>query len=94
MFYILAIMFFGIGLGYLIRNWRGVESISTTTTTATIMILLFVMGCEIGANETLMSNLFTLGGEALVIAVAATFGSLVAAKVVYNRVYKSKREQR
>lgn len=93
MFYILAIMFFGIGLGYLIRNWRGVERISTTTT-ATIMILLFVMGCEIGANETLMSNLFTLGGEALVIAVAATFGSLVAAKVVYNRVYKSKREQR
>lgn len=93
MFYILAIMFFGIGLGYLIRNWRGVESISTTTT-ATIMILLFVMGCEIGANETLMSNLFTLGGEALVIAVVATFGSLVAAKVVYNRVYKSKREQR
>lgn len=93
MFYILAIMFFGIGLGYLIRNWRGVERISTSTT-ATIMILLFVMGCEIGANETLMSNLFTLGGEALVIAVAATFGSLVAAKVVYNRVYKSKREQR
>ena len=93
MFYILAIMFFGIGLGYLIRNWRGGESISTSTT-ATIMILLFVMGCEIGANETLMSNLFTLGGEALVIAVAATFGSLVAAKVVYNRVYKSKREQR
>lgn len=93
MFYILAIMFFGIGLGYLIRNWRGVERISTSTT-ATIMILLFVMGCEIGANETLISNLFTLGGEALVIAVAATFGSLVAAKVVYNRVYKSKREQR
>ena len=91
MFYILAIMFLGFGLGYLIRNWRGVEHISTTTT-VTIMILLFVMGCEIGANETLMRNLFTLGGEALVIAVAATLGSLVAAKVVYNKAFKSKRE--
>lgn len=91
MFYILAIMFAGIGLGFLIRRWRAVEHISTSTT-ITIMILLFVMGCEIGANETLMRNLFTLGGEALVIALAATFGSLVAARILYNRLFKSKTE--
>jgi hypothetical protein len=52
------------------------------------MILLFVMGCEIGNNETLMSNLPTLGGEAAVFAIAATLGSLVAAKIVYNRFFK------
>lgn len=93
MFYILAIMFAGIALGYLLRRWRGVEHISTTTT-ITIMLLLFVMGCEIGANQTLMRNLFTLGGEALLIAVAAVLGSLIGARVVYNKVFKSKTESR
>ena len=93
MFYILAIMFAGIGLGYLIRRWRVVEHISTTTT-ITIMILLFVMGCEIGANEQLIQNLFTLGGEALAIAIAATLGSLIGARVVYKIVFKSKTDER
>ena len=93
MFYILAIMFVGIGLGYLIRRSRVVGHISTTTT-VTIMILLFVMGCEIGANEQLMQNLFTLGGEALAIAVAATLCSLIGARVVYNWVFKSKTDER
>ena len=92
MFYILAIMFVGIGVGYLLRRWRGVEHVSTSTT-ITIMILLFVMGCEIGNNETLMSNLPTLGGEATVIAIAATLGSVVAAKIVYNRFFKAKTDK-
>ena len=92
MFYILAIMFVGIGVGYLLRRWCGVEHVSTSTT-ITIMILLFVMGCEIGNNETLMSNLPTLGGEAAVIAIAATLGSVVAAKIVYNRFFKTKTDK-
>ena len=92
MFYILAIMFVGIGVGYLLRRWRGVEHVSTSTT-ITIMLLLFVMGCEIGGNETLMNNLPTLGGEAVVIAIAATLGSVVAAKIVYNQFFKPKSDK-
>lgn len=85
MFYVIATMFVGVVLGYLLRKWRGIAHVSTTTT-ITILLLLFVMGSEIGTNQTLLSNLFTLGGEALVIAIAATLGSLGAAAIVYRLV--------
>lgn len=76
-------MFLGIAIGYLVRNVRGVQAVGTTTM-ITIVALLFVLGGEIGTNEMVMRNLAGLGGEALIIAVAATLGSLVAARIIYK----------
>ena len=87
MFKIIAIMFLGIAIGYLVRNVRGVQAVGTTTM-ITIVALLFVRGGEIGANEMVMRNLAGLGGEALIIAVAATLGSLVAARIIYKLFFK------
>ena len=87
MFKIIAIMFLGIAIGYLVRNVRGVQAVGTTTM-ITIVALLFVLGGEIGANEMVMRNLAGLGGEALIIAVAATLGSLVAARIIYKLFFK------
>ena len=87
MFKIIAIMFLGIAIGYLVRNVRGVQAVGTTTM-ITIVALLFVLGGEIGANEMVMRNLAGLGGEALIIAVAATLGSLVAARIIYRLFFK------
>ena len=82
-------MFLGIAIGYLVRNVRGVQAVGTTTM-ITIVALLFVLGGEIGANEMVMRNLVGLGGEALIIAVAATIGSLVAARIIYKLFFKMK----
>lgn len=89
MFKIIAIMFLGIAIGYLIRNMRGVRVVGTTTM-ITIVVLLFVMGGEIGGNEMVMRNLVGLGGEALVIALAATLGSVVAARIIYKVFFRVK----
>ena len=87
MFKIIAIMFLGIALGYLARKQRWVKAVGTTTM-ITIVVLLFVMGGEIGGNEVVMGNLVGLGGEALLIAVAATLGSLVMARIIYKAFFK------
>lgn len=91
MFKIIAIMFAGIAIGYLLRNVRKVKAVGTTTM-ITIVVLLFVMGGEIGNNELVVRNLVGLGGEALLIAVAATLGSVVAARIIYNILFKAKGE--
>ena len=80
-------MFLGIAIGYLVRKARWVQAVGTTTM-ITIVALLFVLGGEIGANEMVMRNLVGLGGEALIIAVAATIGSLVAARIIYKLFFK------
>ena len=82
-------MFLGIAIGYLVRNVRGVQAVGTTTMIP-LVALLFVLGGEIGANEMVMRNLAGLGGEALIIAVAATLGSLVAARIIYKLFFKMK----
>lgn len=87
MFMILAIMFLGVALGYLIRRWGVVRYIGATTM-ITILLLLFVMGSEVGRNEHLLANLVDLGGQALLIAVAGVSGSIVAAKIVYQTLFK------
>ena len=87
MFKIIAIMFLGIAIGYLVRKQRWVSAVGTTTM-ITIVVLLFVMGGEIGGNKVVMSNLVGLGGEALLIAVAATLGSVVAARIIYKSFFK------
>ena len=44
-----------------------------------IWLLLFLLGIEVGSNDRIISALPTLGVEALVLSVAATFGSCLLA---------------
>ena len=81
MFKVLFITFFGIGLGYLVRRLMWVKYLSRSIT-YTIWILLFCFGLQVGANELVVQNLDTLGVKALVISVAGSLGSCVAAWAV------------
>ena len=83
---IMAIMGAGALLGFLVRRLSVLKHLGTTSM-ATIILLLFLMGVEIGGNERIVKNLTSLGVEALVIAVAATLGSIVAARVVYYKFF-------
>ncbi len=87
MFTVIGIMFCGIACGYLFRKVEALQKISKSIS-YTILLLLFLLGISVGANESIVSNLTTLGGQALLIASAGTLGSLVAASLVYHFFFR------
>ena len=89
MFTIIGLMFGGIAVGYWFRRVGLLQKISKSIF-YTILLLLFFLGISVGANETIMNNLDTLGVEALSIAVAATTGSVLTAWAVYVFFFKKK----
>lgn len=92
MFVIIGIMFAGVGLGYLLRNVETVQYVGKTIGW-TIFALLFVLGISVGSNDTVMSNLSTLGAQALVLAVTGAAGSAFAAWLVWNFAFRTKEKE-
>ena len=87
MFKVLIITFSGIALGYLFRLVKGLQHLQKSISW-TIYLLLFFFGLQVGANEQVVGNLDTLGVKALVIAVAGSLGSCVAAWALYRWIFK------
>lgn len=87
MFKVLIITFTGIAIGYLLRQLKTLQHLQKTISW-TIYLLLFFFGLQVGANEQVVGNLDTLGLKALLIAVAGSFGSCVAAWGLYKWVFK------
>lgn len=92
MFIVMGILFGGIATGYLLRRAEPVRRVGSATT-YTILLLLFLLGVSVGTNRRVVENLASLGGEALLLSVAATVGSLLAAWAVY-RLFFREREKR
>ncbi|MGM9759908.1 MAG: LysO family transporter [Parabacteroides sp.] len=90
MFVVIGIMFAGIAVGYLLRKVEILQQIGRPIS-YTILLLLFLLGITVGANEEIVKNLATLGGQALLLAVAGTLGSLLAAALVYRYLFQEKR---
>ena len=89
MFTVIGIMFAGIAVGYLLRRVTLLQQIGHPIS-YTILLLLFLLGTVVGANREIVDNLTSLGGQALLIAVAGTLGSLVAAWVVYRCFFQER----
>ena len=81
---VVLMMFGGILCGYLVRKKQVVRIQQVTT--ILIWALLFLLGLNIGSNPQIINSLGSLGIEALVIAVAATLGSLIAAWLLWRKV--------
>ena len=77
MFIIIGIMLTGMLLGYLLRSKR--LSWIHRIITLLIWILLFLLGIDVGGNESIIKGLHTLGLEAIIITVAAVAGSTLCA---------------
>ena len=82
MFIVLAFMFVGIVAGYLFRN-RKIRFQNGLILTL-IWVLLFLLGLEVGMNDNVVNKFASIGLEAAVIALAATLGSVVAAKLLWG----------
>ena len=90
MFKILFLLLLGVGIGYLMRNIRGIQKVDHTAH-YTIIILLFIFGVSIGANHDLMSNIGYFAWQAFVIAVFGMIGSFGTA-YVFNRFINNKEQ--
>lgn len=91
MFIVIGCMLAGVLAGFLLRR-RRLGRIGSVITFL-IWLLLFLLGVEVGGNERVMQGLPTLGMEALLIAVAATLGSCVAAWGLWKLVSRKKGEE-
>lgn len=91
MFTIIGIMLTGMLLGFLLRK----QSLSVIHRIITLLIwlLLFLLGIDVGSNETIINGIYTLGLEALIITVAAILGSVTAAWGLWYLLYKRHRKE-
>jgi len=51
-------------------------------------VLLFLLGLEVGMNDNVVRKFASLGFEAAVIAIAATFGSIITARLLWKSIKK------
>lgn len=90
MFTVIGIMFGGIAIGYAMRSCDWLQKLGKPIS-YTILLLLFLLGISVGSNKAIVENLGTLGGEAFLIALAGTAGSVLAAWGVYVFFFKERR---
>lgn len=88
MFTVITIMFIGVGVGYFLRN-RKLKFLGKGIT-CFILLLLFLLGAQVGSNHTIMDNLTSIGVEALTITFGALTGSIALAWLVYRLFFKNK----
>lgn len=87
MFIVIGIMFAGVAVGFLLRHVQALQYIGRPIS-YTILLLLFLLGTSVGANQQIIGHLPTLGGQALLLASAGTVGSLFAAWFVFRFFYQ------
>ncbi|MBQ6299182.1 MAG: lysine exporter LysO family protein [Bacteroidales bacterium] len=75
----IGILLAGFLLGLLLKG--RVKLPTSAITMASICLLLFILGLEIGGNDELLANLPTMGLTALIVTVLAVLGSVVLARL-------------
>lgn len=79
MVYIFSAILLGIAIGFVARKSKIIKY-TTKIIEIIIMLLLFLLGIDVGSREELVSNLSQLGLEALIITLGSTIGSLLLTK--------------
>lgn len=72
----------GVPLGYVLRHKEGIIHVLDVLLTWTVRALLFLLGLALGADESLMAQLETLGVRATVVSLCAVAGSLLIARLL------------
>lgn len=83
MLIVIAIMLTGILTGYLLRGKTFLKQINRPIF-ITILALLFLMGLSVGGNPEITNHIHQVGTQALLLAMAGTIGSVLAAMLVYR----------
>lgn len=88
MWTVLIIMGTGMIAGYFLRSKKKIAKINDKLTMAAVFALLFFMGVAIGSDKEMISNLYFLGINALVISIAGIVFSVLVAIFVYRLFFK------
>ncbi len=88
-----GIVFFTILLGVIVGSLfkKYVGQWVDPLTTILIWLLLFSLGIEIGARPNILSELESLGFDAVAITIASVAGSAIAASIFYKWITKKER---
>ena len=89
---VIIIMTSGMLLGYLFRNQKWIKKPVGVIITWAIYLLLFILGISVGTNETILSNLGTLGINALLLTIGAVAGSVVVSWYTYTLFFRRDEE--
>lgn len=60
MFFLIMTMFSGVAAGYFLRKWKPLAHIGRAIS-VTILVMLFILGMEIGSDDQVLGNLSVLG---------------------------------
>lgn len=92
MFTVIFIAMAGVGVGYALRRIRLLQHVRVSIT-LTICFMLFVLGLSVGGDAVIMRNLWRYGGQALLVSLASTMGSVLMAWVLYRCVLGKKKKE-
>jgi len=85
---VVIIMALGILTGIFLSSKTKILKINNYLTTATIFLLLFLLGVNVGLNQNVFDNLHSLGIQALLLTIGALIGSIALSSLTYYFLFK------
>lgn len=79
----------GLAAGFLCRRRLRLLELADRANIPILFLLLFLFGYDLGANDSVMRSLGTIGGQAFIIIVPAIAGSVLGAVIVSRLLLKS-----
>ena len=92
MIHIIAIMLFGVLIGYRFRESKYTQK-TEKTISITIITMLFILGLSIGSNDAIINNLYTYGSQAIVLAFFSLLGSILVSGLIYRYLFRKGGDQ-
>ncbi|MBF6597593.1 MAG: LysO family transporter [Fermentimonas sp.] len=89
MFIVIAFMFIGGILGYILR--RRNTGYTSKVIMILICLLLLLLGIEVGQNPEIINGISTIGVEALTITIAAVAGSAIMSLLLWKYIKSRKK---
>lgn len=87
---ILILMLTGIILGLVLGKYPIIPKINEKLLNIAIYILLLLLGIAVGSNNKIITNLYTIGVQSLIIAIGAIAGSVVICWMIYKTFFHLK----
>lgn len=87
--YLLVALFAGALVGLALRGRQRATKAVDTATSATIFVLLFLLGLALGSDDTVMQALRQLGWQALVLSLGSVAGSVALSAIVYRHFFRT-----
>ena len=88
---VISFLVFGCIVGVALRRHEALVRHAERASSWSILLLLFVLGLSVGTNETVLSRFSTVGLSGILLALGATFGSVLATLPLYLKFFRNPR---